>query len=55
MQILQWIRRAIQFVFDPEIYYLAWLAARNQLKGGRFNAIASGQNEQKRANAVSSQ
>ena len=55
MQILRWMQRAIQFVFDPEIYCLAWLAVRNQLKGHRFNAIASDQNEQKRAKAVSSQ
>lgn len=55
MQIFQWIKRAIQFVLDPEIYCLAWLAIRNHLKGRRSLELAATQDQKERAKAVHSQ
>jgi hypothetical protein len=54
MQIFEWMKRAIQLVFDPEIYCLAWLAVRNQLRRPRSQDLASDQNKKKRAKAVNS-
>jgi hypothetical protein len=54
MQIFQWIKRAIQFVFDPEVYCLAWIALRNQLRSQRSPALASTEDKKKRAKAVHS-
>ncbi len=55
MQIFRWMQRLFQFVFDPEIYCLAWLAVRNQLREPRGKPMPSNQGNKRRAKAVSSQ
>lgn len=54
MQIFQWMKRAIEFVFDPEFYCLAQLAVRNHMRG-RYAEVASSQREKKHAKAVNNQ
>jgi hypothetical protein len=54
MRILRWIKQAILFVFDPEIYFLAWIAFRNQFRTGRAAQISPSRNTRKRAKAMHS-
>jgi hypothetical protein len=54
MRILRWMKQAILFVFDPEIYFLAWIAVRNQLRPGRTAQVPPPRNVRKRAKAVNS-
>ena len=52
MRLLQWVKRAIQFVFDPEMYFLALLALRNHLKKRHPETVAL--DEKKRATSTTS-
>lgn len=54
MRIFQWMKRAIQFVFDPEMYYLAWLAIKNQFKPQHSSSPTANPDKKKRAKAFNS-
>ena len=54
MRILRCMKQAILFVFDPEIYFLVWMAVRNKLRTGRTANISPPRNVRKRAKAVNS-
>lgn len=53
MRILLWMKRAIQFVFDPDVYCLALLAIRHHMRS-RSHELAITKEEKKRAKAVNS-
>lgn len=55
MQVLQWIKRALEFVFDPETYCLAWLAVRNHVRAQHSPEAADARAEKKRAKAFNGQ
>ena len=55
MQIFQRIKQVVLLIFDREIYWLAWLATRNQFKKPVGADEAAIQTEKKRAKAVNGQ
>lgn len=55
MQIFQWIKRAVQFVFDPDVYDLAWLAIRNHWKQKPAQELAPCEDKKKHAKAINIQ
>lgn len=52
MQILQGMKRVVQLICDREMYSLAWIAAKNELKRPQASASQVPQAEQKKAKAV---